>query len=141
MKKFLLISSFLLLTLSVLSQKSSAYFQQQVNYQIHVTLDDQNHRLIASETIEYKNNSPHPIDSIYIHLWPNAYKKYNTALAQQKLENKEPNLYHAPNHQLGYIDSLDFKINNKPIQWKFDDQHQDICIVYLPQKSQPGGAI
>ncbi|MCO6498994.1 MAG: M1 family metallopeptidase [Vicingus serpentipes] len=138
LKNFLLISPFFFLTLSALAQTSTTYFQQVVNYEIHVTLDDKNHQLTATETIEYKNNSPHPIDSIFIHLWPNAYKKYNTALAQQKVENKETNLYYAPDHQLGYIDGLDFKVNDKSIQWKFGAEHEDICIVYLPQQLQPG---
>lgn len=141
MKNFYPIIILFLSTLSVFSQKSNTYFQQEVNYEIHVELDDKNHRLVAFETIEYRNNSPHPIDSIYIHLWPNAYKNYNTALAQQKLENNEPNLYYAPDEQLGYIDSLSFKINEESIQWKFDPQHKDICIIYLPQQLQSGESI
>ena len=38
------------------------YWQQQVDYNISVNLDDARQRLSGSETIEYHNNSPHQLD-------------------------------------------------------------------------------
>ena len=59
------------------------YFQQEVNYKIDVTLNDKNNTLSAYEEFEYINNSTTALDKIYIHLWPNAYKNSETALAHQ----------------------------------------------------------
>ena len=52
---------------------SQEYFQQEVNYKIHVSLNDSLHELNAFETVDYINNSPDTLHFIYFHLWPNAY--------------------------------------------------------------------
>ncbi len=102
MKKLL----FLLLPFSAFSQ----YFQQDVSYQIEVKLDDKNHFLSGFETLTYKNNSPQALNEIYMHVWPNAYKNKETALAQQLKRNDGNKLAKADAKDLGYIDSLDFKV-------------------------------
>ena len=52
---------------------SQEYFQQEVNYRIHVTLNDKLHELSAFETVEYINNSKDTLQFLYFHLWPNGY--------------------------------------------------------------------
>ena len=44
---------------------SQDYFQQKVNYDIHVTLNDLKHELRGSESVEYINNSPDTLGFIY----------------------------------------------------------------------------
>jgi len=68
---------------------SQDYFQQKVNYDIHVTLNDLKHELRGSESVEYINNSPDTLGFIYYHLWPNAYSDNNTKLAKELLEETE----------------------------------------------------
>ena len=65
---------------------SQNYWQQEVNYQIEVSLDDTKHELSGTEEIEYINNSPDQLNFIYFHLWPNAYKNNKTALAKQIIQ-------------------------------------------------------
>ena len=84
-----------LLTLLSVSISAQDYFQQEVNYNISVELNDKNHTLIAEEIIEYTNNSPDDLDFLWFHIWPNAYKDNSTALAKQspsgewrRLENR-----------------------------------------------------
>lgn len=134
---------FILIISSLLgvSQKEESYFQQEVNYQINVELDDQRHQLKASETITYINNSPKTLNYIYFHLWPNAYKKYNSALGNQKLEEHSTLLYHAPDSIMGYIDGLEFKVNNEPLEWYYDKRHEDICQVFLLDPLKPGDTV
>lgn len=113
------------------------YFQQEVNYQIDVTLNDITHELSAFEKIEYINKSNTSLNFIYFHLWPNAYKNNETALAKQLLESGETSMYFAKEKDLGYIDSLNFLVNGKPIKWEYDAEHIDICKLILnePLKS------
>ncbi len=113
------------------------YFQQEVNYKIDVTLNDVTHDLSAFEKIEYINKSNTSLSFIYFHLWPNAYKNNETALAKQLLENKETEMYFAKPEDLGYIDSLNFLVNGKPIKWEYDAQHIDICKLYLTNPLKP----
>src|SRR5688572_20973950 len=96
------------------------YFQQEVNYTIHVKLDDVKHELTGDETMEYINNSPDELTFIYIHLWPNAYKNNHTALAKQLVENGETKMFYAPDQDRGYIDQLDFKVDGQPVKLEYD---------------------
>jgi hypothetical protein len=133
MKKLL----FLLLPFSALSQ----YFQQDVSYQIEVKLDDKNHFLSGFETLTYKNNSPQTLNEIYMHVWPNAYKNKETALAQQLKRNEGNKLAKADPKDLGYIDSLDFKVNGTAVQWSYTPEHQDIVVLKLATPLKSGEAI
>jgi len=133
MKKLL----FLLLPFSALSQ----YFQQDVSYQIDVKLDDKNHFLSGFETLNYKNNSPQSLDVIYMHVWPNAYKNKETALAQQLKRNEGDKIAKADAKDLGYIDSLDFKVNGAAVQWSYTPEHQDIVVLKLASPLKSGESI
>ena len=122
-----------------LSQQN--YFQQEVNYTIDVTLHDVTHELTAFEKIEYINNSNNTLDYIYFHLWANAYKNKETALAKQLLENGETEMHFAKDEDLGYIDSLNFIIDGQAVKWEFDKQYIDICKLTLNSPIKPGDTI
>ncbi len=62
--------------------RSEEYFQQDVTYDIDVTLNDSNKTLSAFEKITYKNNSRDTLNFIWFHLWPNAYKNDSTAISK-----------------------------------------------------------
>ena len=124
---------------SSVSQKE--YFQQKVDTYIEVKLNDVEHSLSAYEEINYTNNSPTPLDSIIIHLWPNAYKNINTAMAKHDVESGEVKIRFAPQEQRGYIDSLDFKSENNRLKWHFYKDHIDIAVIHLNQPLQPSKSI
>ncbi|MDO6719262.1 M1 family metallopeptidase [Psychrosphaera sp. 1_MG-2023] len=50
------------------------YWQQQVNYDIKVKLDEDKRRLDAKQTIEYQNNSPYTLRYLWLQLEQNKYK-------------------------------------------------------------------
>ena len=104
-------------------------------------LNDVEHSLSAYEEINYTNNSPTPLDSIIIHLWPNAYKNINTAMAKHDVESGEVKIRFAPQEQRGYIDSLDFKSENNRLKWHFYKDHIDIAVIHLNQPLQPSKSI
>ena len=114
------------------------YFQQEVNYRISVELDDENHVLSGFESFEYINNSPDTLHFLYIHLWPNAYKNSKTALAKQLKAGGNEILTRASDSIIGYIDSLDFKINNQKASWWYHDKHIDIAKLELASPLLPG---
>jgi hypothetical protein len=137
----LLRSILILLLLSSLGAKAQNYFQQEVNYKIDVKLDDENHTVSAYETIEYKNNSAEELDYILFHIWPNAYKNNNTALAKQKFDGVGKYYLFSYESQQGYIDSLNFKVNGNAVKWEFDSEHIDICKLFLNEPLKPGEKI
>lgn len=117
------------------------YFQQEVNHEIQVTLDDDQHVLLGSITTTYRNNSPDTLNSLWIHLWPNAYRDGNTALAQQQFREGDMFMFWAMQRDLGGIDSLDFTIQGKPVPWALDASHQDIAKMELPDPLLPGQSV
>ena len=121
----------LLCLLTVSHSYGQSYFQQEVNYTIGVKLDDVNHELNATEKIEYTNNSPNQLTFIYMHLWPNAYKNNSTPLARQLYRSGDTKLYYATDDEKGFIDQLDFKINDQPVKWELLKDSIDICKIYL----------
>lgn len=54
------------------------YWQQQVDYTIDVTLDARGHRLIGSEQIVYRNNSPHELSYLWVQLDQNRFREDST---------------------------------------------------------------
>ncbi len=124
---------------STFSQKP--YFQQKVDTYIEVKLDDKNHVLNGFEKIIYTNNSNNTLDSIVIHLWPNAYKNIDTELGKQKIEDGQLYIKFAPKYTRGYIDSLEFKVDGESISWKFDDKHIDIATLKLKYSLKVGDSI
>lgn len=56
-----------------------AYWQQQVDYKIKVTLDEEKRRLSGSETIKYQNNSPDTLKFLWLQLDQNIFKNDSIA--------------------------------------------------------------
>jgi len=56
-----------------------AYWQQQANYKIDVVLDEDKRRISAEADIEYVNNSPDPLNYIWLALDQNRFKDGSTA--------------------------------------------------------------
>ena len=127
------------ISITLYSQKN--YFQQEVNYKINVSLNDTLHTLSAFEEIQYINNSTETLNYIYFHLWPNAYKNNSTALAKQILSHKKSDFYFSKPDERGFIDSLNFKVNNEKIAWEFEKEHIDICRLILNKPLNPSDTI
>ena len=130
-----------LLTILSINLSAQDYFQQEVNYNISVELNDKNHTLIAEEIIEYTNNSPDDLDFLWFHIWPNAYKDNSTALAKHELESGNTDLYYATEEDRGYITDLNFTINGKKVDLKYHPEHIDICKLILNKPIKSGEKI
>jgi hypothetical protein len=117
------------------------YWQQQVNYTIDVTLHDKDNSLNAFEKIEYTNNSPDTLKFLWFHVWPNAYKNDKTAFNDQLLINGNTKFYFSGKEQRGYINQLNFKVNNITCAIEDHPQYIDIIKVLLPQPLPPGQQI
>lgn len=118
-----------------------AYWQQQVNFNIDVTLNDREHTLDGFAKIEYINRSPDSLTFIWFHVWPNAFKTDRTAFSEQLLENGRTDFYFSNEEDRGYINRLDFRVNDQRADIEDHPQHIDIIKVILPQPLPPGATI
>lgn len=116
----------------------TGYWQQEVNYNIEVSLNDNEHTLTGFEKIEYINHSPDTLTFIWFHIWPNAYKNDKTAFTDQQLEDGSTRFYFSSKEDKGYINRLEFKVNNQTARTEDHPQHIDIIKVILPAPLAPG---
>jgi len=132
---------FLVLLLAVCNLQSvicqSTYWQQQVNYKIDVSLNDKEHSLDAYERITYTNNSPDTLKFIWFHIWPNAYKNDRTAFADQTLQNGSTAFYFSADSSKGYINQMDFKVDDSIAITEEHPNHIDIIKLVLPKALLP----
>lgn len=123
------------------SGAQEAYWQQQANYKINVTLNDSAKSLKGYVSIEYINNSPDTLKYIWFHLWPNAYKSDRTAYSNQKINLGETDFYFSNDNEKGYINQLDFRVNHQPTVTEDHPNDIDIVKIILPAPLVPGGKI
>ena len=134
--------SFTLALLFLLSFiRSEKYFQQDVTYDIEVTLNDSNKTLSAFEKLTYKNNSKDTLNFIWFHLWPNAYKNDSTSLANQLLRLGSTRFLYTKEEDRGYIDSLDFYVEGVKAKWEFHPDWVDVAKINLLKPLLPGKKI
>lgn len=119
----------------------NAYFQQEVNNTIDVTLNDVLHTLSGNIEFEYINHSPDTLSEIWVHLWGNAFKNRQTAFCKQKLREGSSTFYFAEESDLGRYNTLDFSANGSKISWKYDPKNPDIAVLSLPNALMPGASI
>lgn len=136
MRRIPLAVVFLLTAFSSFAQKP--YFQQRVDTRLSVRLDDVRHTLHGFEEISYTNHSPDTLTFLYLHLWPNAYMNDRTPYAQQQNLLGEKDFFYAKEEDLGYIDSLDFRINEKDVAFETLPGAPDIARLNLPEPLLPG---
>ncbi len=117
------------------------YFQQEVAYEIHVSLNDTLHTLSATESIVYTNNSPDELEYIWFHLWPNAYKDPSSALEKQFRHNTSSRMAFAKDDERGYIDSLNFTSDGKALGWSYHPEWNDVAKVVLNTPLKPGQSV
>ncbi|MDQ6890649.1 MAG: M1 family peptidase, partial [Bacteroidota bacterium] len=115
----------------------TAYFQQQVNYKIDVTLNDVENTFDGFEIIEYTNNSPDTLRFIWFHLWPNAYKSDRTAFSEQLLQIGRTDFYFSNDDKRGYINRLDFKVNGVTSVLEDHPLYIDVAKLILPTPLAP----
>lgn len=116
--------------------QTQGYFQQKVNTQIKVSLNDVSHVLSGHIRMNYTNNSPDTLRFIYFHLYPNAYKNNQTAYAKQMLANADNSFAKLAPSERGYIDSLKFEVDGVIAQLQ-STSDIDVVKILLPQPLLP----
>jgi len=140
MKLFFIVFIHILGTLSTFAQVhlNQAKWQQRVDCEIDVQLHPETKILNAFMRMHYYNQSPDTLSSIWLHVWPNAYKNNQTAFAKQSLEKGNTDFYFSPEKERGYIAGLNFMGNGESLKWKEDKDFIDIIELKLNQPLMPG---
>ncbi len=117
-------------------------WQQEADFNIKVSLNDEKNTLDANETITYINNSPDTLNFIWFHLWPNAYKNDKTAFSEQMVERLDNSaFYYSDEKDRGYINKLAFQVDGQTAQLEDHPQYIDVAKLLLPKPLAPGAQI
>jgi hypothetical protein len=125
----------------IITASAQSYWQQQVNYTIDVTLNDADHTLDGFIKMQYTNHSPDTLSFIWIHCWPNAYKNDRTAFSEQLLGNGRTDFYFSGKEEKGYINHLDFRVDDAVARTEDHPEYIDIVRIILPHPLPPEGQI
>ncbi|HEX4957348.1 MAG TPA: M1 family metallopeptidase [Lacibacter sp.] len=131
----------LAICISIAATAQTSYWQQQVNFKIDVALNDVEHTLDGFAKIEYINHSPDTLRYLWFHLWPNAYRTDRTAFSDQLLKNGRTDFYFSNKEDRGYINRLDFRVNESRVNTEDHPQHIDIIKVVLNEPLAPGASV
>lgn len=126
-----------LLPFLLLSQ-TKPYFQQKADIQIKASLNTVEKTLDGFISIHYTNNSPDSLSFIWMHLWPNAYKNDQTAFSEQLLQNGRTDFYFSDDSKRGYINRLNFEVDNVSATLEDHPLYIDVAKLLLPNKLAPG---
>lgn len=113
MKKISLVA-ISLFTIALYAQ--GGYWQQKVEYDIDVVLDDKKGILTGTENLTYFNNSPDDLKEVYFHMYWNAFKLGSHAM-QHNIEMGDPEtikkIGELTKKDEGYIKIKTIKVNGK----------------------------
>lgn len=128
----------LLQAAGLLSQAPSGYWQQRVEYQIDVRLDDQTHAVQGRVKVKYFNQSPDTLRRVFFHLYWNAFqpnsayakwaKHSNDVLTNKKLFDLKP-------EETGKQDIFSVQQNGSAVSYKVNET---ILEVELSRPLKPG---
>ena len=85
------------------------YWQQQVDYEIDVTLDEENKRISASEVINYQNNSPDTLGYLWLQLDQNRFRNDSIAEMSRTFNGASPDDGDAARISLGNLRTLQYQ--------------------------------
>ena len=102
-------------------------WQQDVRYEIKVSLDVDSSLIRGTETLIYKNNSPDTLSYVWFHLYPNAYRK-GSIYARETANNGNFALVRADESDLGWIETSNLTSNGTPCMTKVIDTEMKVLL-------------
>ncbi len=119
----------------------NAYWQQEVHYNIAVTLHDSDNTLTASERLLYINHSPDTLSGIWMHLWPNGYRNDKTALARERIQSHHTRFLKTAAEKRGWLDLNEVRVGAESLTWRTKGDSIDIAWFQLPKPLAPGDSV
>lgn len=121
------------------------YWQQQVDYDISIALDDDTQQLTGEQVMDYQNNSPDTLRYLWIQLDQNrmkrdsAYKMTSTAPSEKKVTYKSfRSLVESPAFDGGYGITKVTASNGKPLHYVINGT---MMRVDLPKPLESGASV
>ncbi|MCF7801352.1 MAG: M1 family metallopeptidase [Candidatus Marinimicrobia bacterium] len=128
----------LILLFSIFASVVNAYWQQEVQYHIAVTLNDTSHTLTADQQLLYINHSPDTLTGIWMHLWPNAYRDDTSELARERMKSRRTRFLKTDDDGRGWMELGEIRADGEVIDWQSKSDSKDIAWFQLNHPLAPG---
>ncbi len=130
----------LLLLISTCSESIiSQYFQQRVDYDINVLVDEDLKQVQVNGKLKYHNNAPYAIDTIYFHLWANSFSRDGTAFSDQLLKFQNTKFYFGSDSLKGGYRTL--RLGEEIGKFEFNPSNPDMGYLVLKDKLNSNSSI
>jgi hypothetical protein len=111
----------------------AAYWQQDVHYSINAVVDDVKDEVAGEETLVYYNNSPDALNTVYFHLYQNAFQPGSYAHALNEVNDELTTFGKYEAMKMGTLID-EFSINGEKTTYTIDNT---ILIAKLKTPLQP----
>ena len=118
----------------------TTYFQQEVDYTIAARLDEERETLAGAGVLRYRNNAPEALDSVYFHLYLNAFRP-NSVWAQTE-QRDDFDFQGLDEGDTGFHRMRSLTIGGVRLAPVYPYSPDSTVVAYgLPEKLQPGDSL
>ena len=109
--------------------QNTAYWQQEANYTMDVTMDVNTFQYQGTQQISYTNNSPDALNQVFYHLYFNAFQPGSEMDARlsniadpdgRMMEDKKSRISPLSPDEIGFLDVKNLLQNGKPVNFTID---------------------
>ncbi|MCP4648020.1 MAG: M1 family metallopeptidase, partial [bacterium] len=115
------IQSFLLLLASIFSVPGFPGPESRADYNIQVYLSPDSNTVEGSTEISFLSGVDFPVDTLWLHLYPNAYKDHTTAFGQDLETQGRYRFRSSDESERGWIELSNWKLNGEPVVIQVDE--------------------
>ncbi len=131
---------FFLIPFCSIAQVPPGYWQQEVDYQIAISLNTENHSFQGTEELKYINHSPDTLKQAFFHLYFNAFQP-NSMMDVRSRNIPDPDkrvgsrIEKLKENERGVYRIVYLKMNGEN---SYFEEHETVLKVLLPQALAPG---
>lgn len=129
---------FLLQFCSVAIIAQSDYVQQKVDYSMDLQYVDSLQVLNGNMDVNYHHHGSEPLDTLYFHLWMNAFKNNSTPFAKDQLKIGRRDFYFADEDDKGYYKNIEVKENDQNLTIHYKDESNEVAYIVLSESILSG---
>ena len=131
MKKLILLT---LLSLPLLTFSQNNYWQQEVDYEMLIDVNVQNHTYNGTQKLVFTNNSPETLDRVFYHLYFNAFKpgtdlEQNSRYSTDDSRTMSKNILMLDDKDWGDVQIKWMLQDGNPIEFKVEETILDVAHV------------
>jgi hypothetical protein len=153
--KFFFVILLTIISTTVFAQNNTSYWQQQADYKMDVDVDAENYQYKGTQELAYTNNSPDVLNTVFYHLFFNAFQPNSEMDARlqtvvdpdNRMVNNigtktnpvfESRIAKLKPNEIGYLKVLSLKQNGKEVTFRIDGT---VLKVTLNEAIQPGETV